>query len=377
MTTTTTTEAKKLTQRQIKQGFAPKVSHAKPPAPPQVISEIHLIPLDRIQVKAQPRTEFDDVTITELAKNIEQHGLLQPVLVNPTGDEKYQLICGERRMRAVQLLNQQAIPALITKMDAKTITTTQLAENIQREDMSLKDTANAIRKLFDLHGSLEAVSLIVNKSKPWVSKRLAVTHPDLGIRSRRLLEDCVCEDIELLSTFSQIENLHDYAAINEAETLIRTKNMNRQQARDYLKATKDKIAKQSAADEDKRKKQAEAREAKAKQPPRLDPVYEMRYGIHEMVTDEEIPSVSALLSGFTPQECVTIEELLKPAYEAGTQSMDDLANEFLKATLSGDYKPLELTAWLTGALGHPLSIVDVTHRLWNCEPDNKARWEKG
>jgi ParB/RepB/Spo0J family partition protein len=243
---------------------AKTVSHAKRPSPtpPQVISEIHLIPLERIEVRAQVRTEFDDATIKELAQDIEQHGLLSPVLVSPIGDEKYRLVSGERRLRAIQVLGHQGIPALITKMDEKAIPITQLAENIQREEMSMKDTANAIRKMFDTFESLEVVANLVNKSKPWVSKRLSVTHPDFGFRSRRLLEDCVCEDIELLSTFSQIENLHNYEAIHQAETLIRTGNMTRQQARDFLKATKEKMKKRSEAEEEKRQKKAAEREPK-------------------------------------------------------------------------------------------------------------------
>lgn len=350
------------------------VSHAKSLPPPAVIAEVHLIALERIEIEAQVRTEFDEASIIELAADIETHGLLQPVLVNPCGDERYRLICGERRLRAIRHLGHKEIPAVITKIEDKAARLMQLAENIQREDMSLKDTATAIRALFDELGTLEAVAGTVKKSKPWVSKRLSVTCPDFGFRARNLLETGNCEDLELLGTLSQIEQLgHRFG--QEADTLIRAGKMNRQQARDYLKKSKEEIAQTNKERIEKEEKRQDQQEKKAKEPPPFNAEYEVNYGIWESVSDSEIHSPSALLARFKPHEQVLIENLLRPAWEEGQQYMDDIVTGLLRFSLKSS-KKLPLVAFAQGALGHDMNLLDMVTRLWNADPDNESRWTK-
>lgn len=171
----------------------PTAAKSTAPLPPPVAS-VELVPLDRIDVLPQVRTEFDQESLQELAQDIQARGLLQPVLLNPHLD-RFTLIAGERRLRACRLAGLAAIPALITKASAEKAEDIQLAENVQREQLNLADTAKAVRRLFDRLGSLQAVADRVKKSRPWVSKHLAVTCAGFCWTARRLLEDGVSEDL--------------------------------------------------------------------------------------------------------------------------------------------------------------------------------------
>lgn len=207
------------------------VSHAKSSSmPPQVISEIHLIELDRIEVRPQVRRYFDLESIEELAKDIEHNGLLQPVIVNPIGDEKYRLVCGERRLRAIYLLKQKAIPAIITKMDERAIIVAQIAENIQREEMTLWDTAAALDALMIELDSLDAVAGQIKKSKAWVSKRLAVMK--YGTSAKNLINDGITKDVEILSILDNIEKTKGIGKAIKLEAAIR-EGMTRDEVRTF------------------------------------------------------------------------------------------------------------------------------------------------
>ena len=125
-------------------------SKAKKPAVPfsAPISEVHLVPLDLIDTPEQIRKEFDQESIDHLAKDIEARGLLQPILLNPAG-ERFQLIAGERRLRAVKLNGATGIPALIVKTTTENALLMQLAENIQLEELSLEEECEAVCKLYE------------------------------------------------------------------------------------------------------------------------------------------------------------------------------------------------------------------------------------
>lgn len=299
-----TNTSKKPSQRQTK-----AVSHAKQVPPPQVIAEIHLIPIERINIEAQVRTEFDPESIKELAADIEARGLRQPVEVTPIGDERYRLTLGERRLRAVELLGQKAVPAIILKSNDQDRLVDQLAENIQREDLSLKDLSAAVRKLFDKFKSLDAVAGRVKKSKPWVSKHLALSYESFGMRAKALLESGVTEDIDLLNILSQIEKV-DFQAAWKAANEIRGGTMNREQARTFLKELKEAKKKQQA---DYEAKEAKRRAAEKK---KLEESMAAEADLQEKLkngTGEE----------FIEWSCMSLEELLLNEFE------DDNATAFL------------------------------------------------
>jgi len=113
-------------------------------------STIKNIPLDEIQPNPyQPRKDFDQEKLKELADSIREHGVVQPVILAPGNDGKYIIIAGERRWRAARMAGFESVPALIKETDEKTLLQIALIENLQRDDLNPIEEANAYKKLID------------------------------------------------------------------------------------------------------------------------------------------------------------------------------------------------------------------------------------
>ena len=133
------------------------------------------IPLDRIALNPyQPRKAFDEKAIDELTRSVREHGIVQPVVVTRTSDNRYRLIAGERRFRAAQRAGLRSMPAVIKDLlqesDALQIA---LIENIQREDLNPIEEANAYHQLHDDFGlTQEEISKRVGKERSTVANFL-------------------------------------------------------------------------------------------------------------------------------------------------------------------------------------------------------------
>lgn len=97
----------------------------------------------------QPRTHFDPAELNDLARSIETSGLLQPIVVRAAGAGTYELIAGERRLRAIQQLSWASVPAVVKEADDRTLLTLALVENLQRDDLSPIDEAVGYQRLLD------------------------------------------------------------------------------------------------------------------------------------------------------------------------------------------------------------------------------------
>ena len=172
-------------------------------------STVKMIPTELVRALPQVRTTFKDSSIAELAADIEAHGVLQPLVVRPDG-KGYTVIIGERRLRAIQRLNAPFVPAIVAEIKETEREEIQLIENIQREDLNTKDLTGSIHKLWKKHGSVAKVAQICNKSKSWVSKRLAIAL-EVGALTVQLL-DANVKDVELLYAFSMLEKANDQRA---------------------------------------------------------------------------------------------------------------------------------------------------------------------
>ena len=131
------------------------------------------IPLDEIDVSgSQPRRRFVDHTIAELAQSIASHGVLQPILVEPVGS-RYRIIAGERRFRAARRAGLQRIPALVRTSTDDERLTLALIENIQREDLTPLEEAQAYRRLIEVSGiSQEDLAARVGKHRSTITNSL-------------------------------------------------------------------------------------------------------------------------------------------------------------------------------------------------------------
>ncbi len=117
----------------------------------------------------QPRKTFSEEGLQELADSIEQHGLLQPVVLSRK-DGLYHLVVGERRLRAAKSLGMEKIPAIIHDSDWEEMLHLALVENLQREDLNPVEEARSYRVLLDEYGrTQEEVAQLVGKSRPYVA----------------------------------------------------------------------------------------------------------------------------------------------------------------------------------------------------------------
>lgn len=148
-----------------------------------VISSIQDIPLERIrESKTNPRRQVDEAKLAELADNIRQHGVLQPILVRPQpkgGPNSYEIVAGTRRYRASKLAGRESIPATVRELTDTQCLELQLIENLQRADVHELDEAQGYAALMQIQPEIytvETVAAKVGKSQAYVYGRLRLTH---------------------------------------------------------------------------------------------------------------------------------------------------------------------------------------------------------
>ena len=137
-------------------------------------SSINEIPVDRIVPNPnQPRHEFDEDALEELAESIRQLGIVQPITLRQMDDESYEIIAGERRWRASKLAGLTTIPAYVRTANDENMMQMALVENIQREDLNAIEVALAYQKLIEqYHLTQEELSEKVGKRRATVANAL-------------------------------------------------------------------------------------------------------------------------------------------------------------------------------------------------------------
>ncbi len=161
-------------------------------AAPSVLAqegELRMLPIQQIQPgKYQPRRHWNDEALDELAASIKAQGVIQPVVVRELGKNSYELIAGERRWRAAQRAQLAEIPALIKRVSEEAVPAMALIENIQRQDLTPLEEADALKRLiddFDLTHQQAADA--VGRSRASVSNMLRLTEMPESIK--RLLDE--------------------------------------------------------------------------------------------------------------------------------------------------------------------------------------------
>ena len=123
--------------------------------------------------RSQPRKEFDEKALSELAESISKHGLLQPLLVRPLPLGGYQIVAGERRYRACRMAGITEVPVIIRELGDTETMEIALIENLQREDLTPIEEALGYKVLIDEHGfSQEDVAQSVGRSRPAIANSL-------------------------------------------------------------------------------------------------------------------------------------------------------------------------------------------------------------
>ena len=201
-------------------------------------AQYSLISLDMIEVKEQIRETFEDEenTLEDLAASIKARGVLQPILLRPTA-AGYELVAGERRFRAASMAGLEQIPAYIRELTDEEADDAQLAENIHRKNLTQIEEARKIQRDLDRLGSIEAVLEKHQKSRPWLSKMLALLH--LPEQAKRLVTENVSADVEVINTVKTIEKIDPDKARALVDDLKATRG--KASARDKASAVKDEV----------------------------------------------------------------------------------------------------------------------------------------
>lgn len=142
--------------------------------------------------KYQPRTIFSEEKIEELARTIHTHGVIQPIVIR-TIDDKYEIIAGERRYRAMKSLGWKEVPAIIRELDDKETASIALIENLQREELTPIEEAYAYEKLLELHSlTQEALAQRLGKGQSTVANKLRLLKlPD--VIQRAIMDKVISE----------------------------------------------------------------------------------------------------------------------------------------------------------------------------------------
>lgn len=158
-------KSKKKTENNIEEIFAEELSDS---------SKVQQIALTDIRPNQyQPREIFNDEKLEELSRTIQEHGLIQPIILRKAKDKQYEIIAGERRFRAVQLLGWQDVSAIVTEMSDKETASVALIENLQREELTSIEEAKAYQKLMQMNDiTQDTLAKRIGKSQSFVANKL-------------------------------------------------------------------------------------------------------------------------------------------------------------------------------------------------------------
>ncbi len=179
--------------------------------------------------KTQPRTDFDEEKIEELADSIREYGLIQPIVVKLNKNGFYTIIAGERRWRAARLAGLKEVPALIKEVSDQTEKEITLIENIQREDLNALEEAAGIKELIDVYGlTQDEVAKKIGRSRSAVANILRLLN--LPAEIQKLVKD---------NTLSQgharaLLAVEDKEKAQELAKLIIAQDMSVRQAESYI-----------------------------------------------------------------------------------------------------------------------------------------------
>lgn len=200
--------------RALLEGLDNEVAEKEPLTSGEVVSSVSKIPLDQVEVNPfQPRVDFDEQKLKELAESIKVHGVIQPITVRRVTDGKFQLIAGERRLRASRMASAEDIPAFIRSANDQEMLEIGLIENTQREDLNSVEIAVNYKRLIDECGvTQEELGERVGKDRTTVTNylRLLKLPPEIqkGLQAGRISMGHARALINVKNVLDQLDIYH-------------------------------------------------------------------------------------------------------------------------------------------------------------------------
>lgn len=178
--------------------------------------------------KYQPRTRMDEGSLYELAESIKAQGIMQPILVRPVGDARYEIIAGERRYRAAKLAGLREVPVLVKDVPDEAAAAMSLIENIQREDLNPLEEAQGLQRLVtEFHLTHEQAAQAVGRSRSAASNLLRLLQLSPAVQHMLMAGDLDMGHARALLPLDgaqQILSANEIAAkglsVREAEKLV-------------------------------------------------------------------------------------------------------------------------------------------------------------
>lgn len=150
----------------------------------EISGKVLMVPVAKIiPSRHQPRKEFNETHLAELSESIAKHGVIQPLVVSDLGDGQYELIAGERRLRASRLAGLREVPVVLREFAEKDRLAVAIIENVQRADLNAMEVAEGYKQMMDeLGASQEEIAALVGKSRVSVANTLRLLKLPLDIR---------------------------------------------------------------------------------------------------------------------------------------------------------------------------------------------------
>lgn len=193
----------------------------------------------------QPRKEFSDEQLHELAESIKQNGIIQPITIRRKG-KRYELIAGERRLRAAALANLNTIPAIVRSISDQDAALYALVENIQRQDLSPIEEAKGFKQLIETHHAThENIASLVGKSRAAISNSIRLLSLDqevIQLIEEKRLDSSHARTLIPLSNKQQValakEIVEKKLSAREAEKLAKQTNTSSPQVKTQNETTR-------------------------------------------------------------------------------------------------------------------------------------------
>ncbi|SFB70207.1 chromosome partitioning protein, ParB family [Brevinema andersonii] len=197
-------------------------------------SKVNLVQTEKILPnRYQPRKEFNDASLEDLADSIKEYGIIQPLIVSDLGNGQYELVAGERRLRAAKIANLLEVPIIVKEFNDHDRLVLALIENIQREDLNCIEIAESYQEIMDkLQITQEQVAQLVGKSRTSITNTLRLLKLPMKIRKMILRNNLSEGHGRAILGLDDINNMiliaeqidRDDLSVRESEELVRIYN---------------------------------------------------------------------------------------------------------------------------------------------------------